>query len=428
MELRVGRGRRSVIVPQPILSIPQKPCVYKLGNDVCNQDLPSQDRLALYNFEVDENEPLPNKKPKNKRKVRHRKKMGLANKTDNEYTLAATVDKCLLSAGKGSFANQKKQGSSVTVKKEEHVSVADTSLKCQSSERQHNVAGERKGNAPFARTCGGGTCDRDGRTRTAVENMVSVVTDSTDTCHRTIVTNHEPTSMMTGDKGIACVADGASDNGVSVAEGSELNLSVAESERSRGSSSCRSSLLFSPIEKWPSRPAAFVTAGWPARCTDTRGIQSVEDFTVDNYFGFDEESEDDLHLSLSPVKMAPCSKPASSGSFAVSSTPNLRPTFTRPEATSMKEMQKGAQTRTALVPAQSTAAPRHPLASSVDLPDIADAVCDPSPPVLFMDRREPTTHFTKVSLPQGLAVFLSCGLHLGTEILIIVESMKANGL
>jgi hypothetical protein len=285
MELR--RRKRNVVLPQPDMNVHKKPCIYKLGNTVCNQDLLPQDRLALYNFEVDENEPLPNKKQKKKRKVRHRKKKGLL---DSEYK----VDKRLLSA-----ATQKKQDKNM----------ADT--------RQHDVGAE---------------------TETSVAGVVA----------------------------------------------------GSESEPS---------LLFSPIEKCPLRSSTFGAVRWPAH-----GIQSVEDFTVHNYFGFDEESDDDLRLSLSPVKMAPHSKPVSSGPSAASSTPNLKPLFARSEATSMNVMQNGAQTRTALVPIQSAAVPKHPPASSVGPPDKVDAGRDPSPPVLFVDGSESATHFMKVSLTTGILI------------------------
>jgi hypothetical protein len=148
---------------------------------------------------------------------------------------------------------------------------------------------------------------------------------------------------------------------------------------------------------------------WPGRSKDTHSIQSVEDFTVDNYFGFD-ESEDDLHVLLSPVKspvkVACRSKPVSSVPFAVSSTPNVKLTFTRPEATSVRLMQSRPQTRTPLVSIQSATAPEHSLASDVEPPDIAAAGHDPSPPVLFVDKSDPVTHFMKVSLTWGVVLYL----------------------
>jgi hypothetical protein len=42
----------------------------------------------------------------------------------------------------------------------------------------------------------------------------------------------------------------------------------------------------------------------------------------------------------------------------------------------------------------------------VEPPDIADAGHDLSPPVLFMDKSDPVTHFMKVSHTQGIVLFL----------------------
>lgn len=416
------RRRRNVAIPQPNLSSEQKPSVYKLGNNAEKQDLPPQERLALYNFEVDENEPLPKKKSKYRRKVRHRKKMDLSDTSDDEHTRTVTVRKHLRSGEKWAVAIQKKQASclvtyheKITLENKENVLVADTNftdVTHHDSDSQHNMTEESKGNVSVAHAHSGSMThhNSDSHVRTATENTDGVVVDSTYTCHKTNVTHNKPTKMITGNKEIAGVASchlsvhRISDICTSLAEGSELNFSVSESEPSQVSSSCRRSLLFSPIEKCPLRPSTFVTVRWPGRSKDTHGIQSVEDFTVDNYFGFDEESEDDLHLSLSPVKMAPELKPVSSVPFAVSSTPNLKPTFTRPETTSMNLVQSRAQT-TPLVSVRSTTA-EHSLASDVEPPDIADAGHDLSPPVLFMDKSDPVTHFMKVSHTQGIVLFL----------------------
>lgn len=411
------RRRRNVAIPQPNLSSQQKPCVYKLGSNAETQDLLPQERLALYNFEVDENDPLPKKKSKYKRKVRRRKKVDLSDTSDDEYTQAVTVKKHLRSGGKFTVPLQKKQASSavtyhekITLENKENVLVAETNFKCQStdvtchdSDSQHNMAEESKGNVSVEHAHSGSMTDRSSvsHARTATENTDGVVADSTYTCQKTSLTHNEPTNMMTGNKEIAGVSDShlsvhrVSDTCTSLAEGSELNFSVSKSEPNQVSSSCRRSLLFSPIEKCPLRPSTFVTMRCPGRSKDTHGIQSVEDFTVDNYFGFDEESEDDLHLSLSPMKMASRLKPVSSVPFAVSSTPNVKPTFTRTEATSMKLMQSRAQARTPLVSVQSATAPEHSLASDVEPPDIADAGHDPSPPVLFVDKSDPVTHSIK---------------------------------
>jgi hypothetical protein len=397
MELRRGRGRRSATLPQPNLSVHKKPCIYKLGNNVCNQDLLPQDRLALYDFEVDENEPLPNKKRKKKRKVRSRKKMGLSAMRGN-YTRAATADERLPSTSKRSVAKRKKPSGSVTVK-----NVADTG--------QHNVGEERRRSVPVAHAHSGG-----------VAGVVDEPTDMMTSVGLAEGSESEPSLLFSPiEKRPVPVAHahsgGLAGMSVGLAEGSESEPSLlfspiekrpvpvahAHSGGLAGTSvglaegsECRSSLLFSPIEKCRLRASAFPTVRWPARATDTHGIQSAEDFTVHNYFGFEEESDDDLRSSLSPVKMAP----HSSGPSAVSSTPNLKPTFTRPQVTSVEVM----QTRTALVPVQSTAVPKRPLASSVDPPDRAGAGYDPSPPVLFADGSESTTHFMKVSVtPLRLA-------------------------
>jgi hypothetical protein len=301
----------------------------------------------------------------------------------------------------------------VTVENKENVSVAETNFKCQSTDvtrhdsgSQHNVAEESKGNVSVEHAHSGSNSVSQVRTLTG--NTHSVVADSTYTCQKTSVTRNEPTNMMMGNKEIAGVADSVqrvSDICTSLAEGSEMNFSVSESEPDQISISCRRSLLFSPIEKCPLRPSTSMTR-WPGRSKDTHGVQSVEDFSVDNYFGFDEESEDDLHVSLTPVKVAPRSKPVSSVPFAVSSTPNAKLTFTRPKATSMRLMQSIPQTRTPLVSIQSATAPEHSLPSDVEPPDIADVGHAPSPPALFVDKSDPVTHFMKVSLTQGVVLSL----------------------
>jgi hypothetical protein len=479
------RRKRNVAIPQPNLSNQQKPCIFKLGNSADDRDLSPQERLALYNFEVDENEPLP-QKLKCKRKVRHRKKIDLSDTSDEEYFPGVTMKKRLQSGGKETVARQRKLPSShvschekITLENKENISVADTNFKCQStdmthhdSDIRHNMAEGSKGNVSVAHTRSSSMthCDSDIRhdmaegskgnvsvactrsssmthrdsdirhnmaegskgnlsvalthsssmthsdsdihTKTVTEN-----TDSAYTCQKTSVTHNKPRNMMTGNKEVARMTPRhlsvhrESDICTSLAEGSELNLSVGESESSQVPSSCGRSLFFSPIEKCPLQPSTFVTIRRPGRGEDTHGIQSVQDFTVDNCFGFDEESDDDLHLSLSPVKIASHSKPVLSVPFAVCSTPNLKPTLTRPEATSSKLMQSGAQTRPSLISVPSATvcvtAPEHSVAPSVEPPDIADAARDPSPPSLFVDKNDPVQHFMKVSLAQGVVLFHS---------------------
>jgi hypothetical protein len=419
---RRRRRRGSLTIPQPNLSIQQKLCIYKVGSNVENQDLSPQEKLALYNFEVDENEPLPKKKSKYKRKVRHRKKMDLSDMSDDEYTLPVTAKKHLLSGRKSSVAKKKKQTRSlvtcqekVTLKSKENVSVADISCKCQNSDVTHHysdshqdVGGERKENVSFACAYSGSSIDCVSRSRTATENM-DIVADSTYTCQKTNVAHSESTDM-TRNKEIASVAgrhltvNRVSEICTSLTEGAELNCSVGESESSQFSSSCRRSLLLSPIEKCPLQPSSFMAVRWPER--DSRGLQSVQDFNIDNCFGFDEESEDDLHLSLSPVKMASRLKPVLSGPFAVSSTPNRKPTLTKPEAMSKKLMQNIGQTRTPFVSVQSATPPEHLLASNVEPSSIAEAGYDHSPPVLFVDKSDSVTHFIKVSLTQDVMSFV----------------------
>ncbi|XP_023704887.1 uncharacterized protein LOC111863094 isoform X2 [Cryptotermes secundus] len=395
------RRRRNMAIPQPNLSSQQKTCVYKLGNNAETPDLPPQERLALYNFEVDENEPLPKKKSKYRRKVRRRKKVDLSDTLYDKYTQAVTVKKHLKSGEKWAVL-QKKQASSpvtchekITMENKGNILVADpnfTNVTHHDFDSQHNMAEESKENVSVAYAHNGSMTylDSDSQMRTATENTDGTVADRAYTCQKISVIQNKPTTMMTGNKEIAGVAGSHLSICKSLAEGSEPSCSVSESAPSQVSSSCRQSLLFSPIERCPLRQNTFMTVRWSGRSQGTRGIQSVDDFTVDNYFGFDEESEDDLHLSLSPVKMAPESKPVSSVPFAVSSTPNLKPTFTRPEAMSMNLMQSRAQTA-ALVSLHSTTASEHSLASDVEPPDIHD----PSPPALFEDKSDPVTHFMK---------------------------------
>lgn len=168
---------------------------------------------------------------------------------------------------------------------------------------------------------------------------------------------------------------------------SNLKISVGEAEPEQVSSS------FIVTEQHSSQPGIFVKLQQPC----THGIQSVDTFTVDNYFGFDEESEDDLRLSLSPVKMATSLKPVVSVPFAVSSTPNLKPSFTRPHAKPFRLVNKGPKTETTLM--SKPAVSEMPVAS-----DAVRGAHNSSTSVLFMDENVPMQHFVKVSVPHVIVV------------------------
>ena len=124
-------------------------------------------------------------------------------------------------------------------------------------------------------------------------------------------------------------------------------------------------------------------------------------FIIDNCFGFDEESEDDLDFSLSEVKVAPSMKSVMSVPFAVSSTPNPKPTFTRPEIKPMRLVQGRARTRTACSSVQSAVLPTAAsvsvpklFAPDTTLPDRVEAAESPSPSICT-DEDVPVPHFTK---------------------------------
>jgi hypothetical protein len=176
---------------------------------------------------------------------------------------------------------------------------------------------------------------------------------------------------------------------ISLSEDSKLNLSVGGTEPEQVSSSFRSSLLFNPTEQHSSKPLTLRRPGM-------RGIQSVENFTVDNFFGFDEDSEDDLQWSFSPVKMAPRLKPVVSVPFAVSSTPNLKPNFTRQETKPLRLVNRGTKTRTALMSTQTSPEVSFTLDTGSETHSFS--------PTVFMDENVPMQHFMKVSiLHYGLA-------------------------
>jgi hypothetical protein len=188
-----------------------------------------------------------------------------------------------------------------------------------------------------------------------------------------------------------------------LADDSELNFSVAESESGQVSSSSRSSLFISPVVR---RFSQCVTMRRPGKSEYSCGIQSVEDFTIDNCFGFDEESEDVLDFSLSEVKVASSMKPVMSVPFAVSSTPYLKPSFTRPEIKPMRLVQGRARTRTACSAVQSATLPTATSVSAPKLfapdttpPDTDEAAHSPCPSIC-PDEDAPVPHFVKVSCTQ----------------------------
>jgi hypothetical protein len=174
-----------------------------------------------------------------------------------------------------------------------------------------------------------------------------------------------------------------------LAEDSELNPNVVGTELKQVSSS------FSCTQQHFSQPGTFVAQRQPG----IHAIQSVEDFTVNNYFGFDEESEDDLHLPLPPVKMVPSLKPIISVPFPVSSTPNLKASFTRPQAKPLRLINEEPNTRTALM--------SKPAPYEVSLiSDMVNGSHTSSTPIMVMDENVPVQNFMKVSVLCSVMVLV----------------------
>jgi hypothetical protein len=404
--MALRRSRRNVASPQPNLGSGQKSCIYKVGNTAEDQDLPPEERLALYTFKVDEYDPQP-KKSRHKRNVRHRKKTDMSDTMDDEYTPNTNVKNCLR-PGMYSMVTRQKKHLSTGVKKmaldnEDTRAVTGSILKCLNTGVAHHEkltlqkedTVSATGSSVKCPSPGVAYCDSDSHRKTATENKENIaLVDSIVTCQVASVNHSEPRSLMTEDKAIISAA----------ADDSELNFSVAESEPGQVSSTSRSSLLISPVVR---RFSQCVTMRQPAKSKDFHSIQSVEDFTVDNYFGFDEESEDDLHFSLSEVNVAPSVKPVMSVPFAISSTPNPKPSFTRPEMKPMRLVQEGARTRTALSSVQSTTLPA---AASVSAPKLLlESDTAPSGTVgaghspcssICTDEDVPVQHLMKVSCTQ----------------------------
>jgi len=429
------RSRRVVANPQPTLDSGQKPCIYKVGNTVENQDLPPEERLALYTFEIDEYDP-PAKKSRHKRNVRHRIKSDMSDTMDDEYIPTTNVSKCLRPGTRIVTRQKKHLNTSVTkmtLENENTGPLAGSTLKCLNTgvSDHENLTLQKEDTVSVTGSsvkCPGvAYCDSDSQRQTATENKENVpAVDTSSACQVADVNHNERKSLVTENK---AVISATADRCVTVrqkrsmctnlADDSELNFSVAESEPGQVSSSSRSSLFISPVVR---RFSQCVTMRRPGKNKDPHGIQSVEDFTIDNYFGFDEESEDDLDFSLYEVKVAPDMKPVMSVPFAVSSTPNPKPSFTRPEIKPIRLVKGWARTRTVCSSLQSAALPTAAsvsgpklLAPDTALPDTAEAAHSPCPSIC-VDEDVPVPHFTKVSahrefrvLSLGLTPMQSCG-------------------
>ena len=418
--MALRRSKRNVASPQPILGSGQKPCIYKVGNTAENQDLPPEERLALYTFEIDDCDP-PAKKSKHKRNVRRRIKSDISDTMDDEYIPTTNVSKCLRPGTRIVTRQKKHLNTSITkmvLKKEINGPVAGSTLKCLNTgvPHQENLTLQREDTVSV--TCSSVKYLSPGPSlspglspshrQTATENKENVpAVDTGSTCQVADVNHNERKSLVTENNvTISATADRSVTARqkrsicTNLADDSELNLSVAESEPGQVSSSSRSSLFISPVVR---RFSQCVTMRRQGKSKDPRGIQSVEDFTIDNYFGFDEESEDDLNFSLSEVKVAPSVKPVMSVPFAVSSTPNPKPSFTRPEIKPMRLVQGRTWARTACSSVQSAVLPTAAsvsvpklLAPDTTLPDTVEAAHNPSPSICT-DEDVPVPHFMKVS-------------------------------
>jgi len=414
--MALRRSRRIVANPQPTLDSGQKPCIYKVGNTSEIQDLPPEERLALYTFEIDEYD-LPAKKSRHKRNVRRRIKTVISNTMDDEYIPTMNVSRCLRPGTRIVTRQKKHLNTSVTkmaLENEDTGPVAGSTLKHLNKGVSHheNLTQQKEdtvsvtGSSVQCLSPGVVYCDSDSQRQTGTENKENVpAVDTSSACQVADVNHNECKSLVTENKAIISAT---ADRCVTVhqkrsictnlADDSELNFSVAESESGQVSSSSRSSLFISPVVH---RFSQCVTMRRLGKSKDPHGIQSVEDFTIDNYFGFDEE--DDLDFSLSEVKVAPGMKPVISVPFAVSSTPNPKPNFTRPEIKPVRRVQGWTRTRTAcsslqsaaLLTAASVSGPKL-FAPDTALPATAEAAHSPCPSIC-MDEDVPVPHFTKVS-------------------------------
>ena len=430
--MALRRSRRNVANPQPIPGSGQKPCIYKVGNTSEKEDLPPEGRLALYTFEIDEHDP-PAKKSRHKRNVRRRIKSGMSDTTDDEYVPTMNVSKCLRPGTNWIVTRQKKHLNSGVTKmapeNEETGPVAGRTLKCLNTDVSHheNLTLQKEdsvsvtGSSVQCLSPGVAYCDSDCYRQTPTENKENIaVVDTSSTCQVASVNHNERKSLVIENKAsISAAADRCATVRqkrsicTNIADDSELNFSVAESELEQVSSFSRSSLLISPVVR---RFSQCVAMRRPGKSKDSHGIQSVEDFTIDNYFGFEEESEDDLDFSLSDVKVAPRVKPVMSAPFAVSSTPNHKPTFRRPEMKPMKLVRGRTRTRTACLSVQSATLPTAASVSGPKLfasdtappdtvdtapPDTVDAAHSPCP-TIWTDEHVEVQHFTKVSCTQSV--------------------------
>jgi hypothetical protein len=421
------RSRRNVASLQPNLGSGQKPCIYKVGNMAENQDLPPEERLALYTFKVDEYDPQP-KKSSHRRNVRHRKKTDMSDTMDDEYTPTTNVKKCVRPGMNSIVTRQKKHLSTGVTKmalENDTGAVEGSILKCLNTgvTHQEKLTLQKEdtvsaiGSSLKCLSPGVTYCDCDSHTKTATENKENIgVVDSIVTCQVANVNHNESRNLVTENKAIISAAAGRcvtvyqkADICTNLADDSELNFSVVESEPGQVLLSTRSNLLISPVVQHFSQ---CVTIRRPGKSKDCHSIQSVEDFTVDNYFGFDEESEDDLHFSLSEVTVARSVKPVMSVPFAISSTPNPKPSFTRPEIKPMRLFQGGTRTKITLPSMQSTtlsmaasaSASKLLLASDTTPSDTVDAAHSPCPSIC-LDEDVPVQHFMKVNCIQEVVGF-----------------------
>ena len=211
--MALRRSRRNVANPQPILGSGQKPCIYKVGNTAENQDLPPEERLALYTFEIDEYDP-PAKKSRHRRNVRRRIKSDMTDTIDDEYIPTTNVSKCLRRGTRIVTRQKKHLNTSVTKMAQENEDtgpVAGNTLKCLNTDVSHheNLTLQKEdtvsvtGSNVKCLSPGVAYCDSDSQRKTATENKENVpALDTSSTGQVADVNHNERKSLVTDNKGI----------------------------------------------------------------------------------------------------------------------------------------------------------------------------------------------------------------------------------
>ncbi|XP_069681945.1 uncharacterized protein [Periplaneta americana] len=340
----------------------EKHCIYDNNDTEKKEDISLllEEKIGVYTFEVDKNDPQP-KKARRKRRVKRRKISDISDTTDDDSIVISSEKKQLRST-----ARQTRVVKSALRDLKEKRSLSNKHEKMETTDSlQDNICGIERAGKSQSEFDLNRKVTADNSTHPLTENetnmhikerrksieTIQCEPDSSDdivTENRTVVnvinfqnkntdmTNYELNSSGNNKENIPLinrnykdkVSNRKSEVCGNLSENSEVNFSFVKPQAehklySNKKFQNRKLLLCSSEHRAPQTIKE-------ANSKEYGRMQSREDFNIDNYFGFDEESEDDLYASLSPVKKPTDTKNCSElVPLAVTSTPNNRPIFTK---------------------------------------------------------------------------------------------------